>query len=265
MSVEEPVACPRDIDGLANSFAEAVCRKRVECCTDDYDACLTEVTKAMDAIYVNVGPAAESGTAELNCDSFDACVLAIHEARCSDWPAQTGDLGQIPVNEPACYQMVTPLVGPDEECTYHYECINGLCIGEGHTCVEYVAENAECGGDGQVCDVTSMFCNGAHRCQRRLANGVACTGDNECESGVCDLDDGGTCVAPGPNQCSYVPAALANCALASAPGSNSPVGLSWLAALAGAGLVLGRRRRGRHGSSVRPAQHRPASERLGCA
>ena len=242
MPVEEPVACPSNIDRLANSFAEAVCRKRVECCTDDYDTCLAEVTKAVDAIYVDVSSAVERGTAELNCDMFDACLLAIHEAQCSDWPTQTGDLGQIPVNEPACHQMVTPLIPADQACTYHFECINGLCSGDDDTCIEYVAENGVCGGDGQVCDVTSMFCNGAHRCQRRMANGVACTGNAECESGLCDIDDSGMCVAPGPDMCSYVPSAPATCALASTPGGNTPNGLPWLAAFTGAGFVLGRRR-----------------------
>lgn len=239
---EDPVACPSSVDGLADSFAEAVCRKRVECCTDDYDTCLTEVTEAMDATYVDASAAVERGTAELDCDMFDACSLAIHEAACDDWPAQTGELGQIPVNEPACHRMVTPLIPADQACTYNYECINGLCSRDAGTCVEYVAENGACGGDGQVCDVTSMFCNGAHRCQKRLAKGVACTVNGECESGVCDIDDSGMCVAPGPDMCSYVPSAPPNCALASTPGGNAPKGLPWLAALSGIGFAFGRRR-----------------------
>ena len=237
----EPVACPSEIDGLADAFAAAVCRKRVECCTDDYDTCLTEVTEAMDAIYPDASAAVEAGTAELDCDMFDTCSAAIHEAECADWPAQTGDLGEIPVNEPACHQMVKPLIPAEDACTYHYECIDGLCVED--ACLEYVAENAACDGNNQICDPRTMFCNDGDLCQRRLANGVACTTDAECQSGLCDTDDTGMCVAPGPDMCEYVPSAPATCAITSTASSNAPGGLPWLVALTGLGVVATRRRR----------------------
>src|SRR5690606_25873279 len=164
----QPVACPDQIDGLAEAFAEAVCRKRTECCTDDdYETCLTEVTAAMDMIYPDTPEAVEAGTAELDCNMFDACSAAIHEADCSDWPAQSGQVGEIPVNEPACRQMVKPLVEPEASCNYTYECINGLCAS--NACLEYVAENGDCDGQDQICDVRTMFCNDGDKCQQRLA------------------------------------------------------------------------------------------------
>src|SRR5690606_4574741 len=106
-----PVACPSNIGDLAEAFAEAVCRKRVECCTDDYDSCITEVVSALDEdLYPEPEAAVEAGTAELNCTAFDSCSAAIDAADCADWPLQTGTYGGIPVDEPACRQMVTPLI-----------------------------------------------------------------------------------------------------------------------------------------------------------
>ncbi len=240
---DHPVACPDEVSGLSEAFAEAVCKKRVECCVDDYDTCLKEVTEAMDSIYEGVAESVDAGTASFECTAFDACAAAIDTAACEDWPYQVGDVGQIPVNEPACRQLVTPTVPADGECTYNYECINGLCASG--NCLEYVAENGACNESGAICDFGTMFCNGADRCQKLLANGVVCGDDLECESGLCDTDDTGVCIAPGKDMCEYAPSAPASCSVSN--GSPDREGSAWPLgfALAGLGVAVARRRRDR--------------------
>lgn len=237
-----PVACPEEIDGLAQAFATAVCRKRVECCDDDYETCVAEVADAMDDIYPNARAAVQEGTASLACSRFDACAAAIDAADCSEWPLQVGTLAQIPVDEPACRELVTPRVPAGEACSANYECIDGACSSDDGVCHAYAAENAPC--EAALCELPTMFCNAAGVCQRRLENGVTCTDDNHCESGLCDADDSGVCVAPGPNQCRYVPAAPATCSLSGVPGgsSSSSVPLLMLVALAASGLLRRRPR-----------------------
>jgi hypothetical protein len=237
----EPAACPSAAEDLAEAFAEAVCKKRGECCDDDYEVCITEVTEAMDAIYVSLPEGVAEGTSALDCDSFDACAVAIAEADCADWPAQVGGFAEIPVDEPACRKTVTPLLEPEQACSYNYECAGGFCY-DG-VCRAFVSENEEC--RDELCDVT-MFCNPGGLCQKRLGNGVACTENGQCESGVCDE---GSCVAPGPELCEYVPAAPATCSVSTVTNLGRARG-GWPLVLSlwgfGAALVRRRRRKPAH-------------------
>lgn len=227
--------CP-SAENLAEGFAEAVCQKRGECCDDDYEVCITEVTDALDAIYVDLADAIEAGTAELDCESYRACTAAVLSAECSDWPLQTGDLAEIPVDEPRCRQMVTPAVAAGEECSWNYECQAGACRAEDGLCYAFARENESC--EDMLCDLPTHFCNGAGLCQKRLGDGVSCTDAEECQSRVCDLEGSGTCVAPGPDACQYVPSAPATCSLR--PHGQSGGRVTLLAALAGLLLLLGR-------------------------
>ncbi|HLV64878.1 MAG TPA: hypothetical protein VKY73_03665 [Polyangiaceae bacterium] len=232
-----PVACPSDPGELAEAFAEAVCQKRVDCCSDDYEECLKDVIEATDAIYVDLATAVDGETAELDCDNFELCVGAIAEAECSEWPAQVGQYGAIPVNEPACWQMVTPLVETGEACSYNYECVDGVCSESEGECVALAGEDESC--EDAVCDLRTTFCNADEVCERRYENGEACSQDLECQSGVCDAEDG-ICVAPGSAECSYVPEAPASCSVVGVPGGAR--GTSALLLFAGVVGLAGARR-----------------------
>jgi hypothetical protein len=222
-----PAACPADSGELANAFASVVCAKRAECCRDDTADCLAEVSRAMDEIYVELAQSVQSGTASLACARFDACARAIADASCGDWPLQSGSLAEIPVDEPACRELVTPLLRDGEACRWNYECDHGFCYAEDGLCHAYAAENEPC--TDTLCELPTAFCNAAGLCQRRLENGVSCADHSECQSGRCDADGTGSCVAPGPDACRYVPAAPASCAVSSAPGrSRRDAVLFWL-------------------------------------
>jgi hypothetical protein len=244
-STGDPVACPADIMNVSTALAEAICDKRTECCEGDQDDCVTEVVAAIDASYPDLGESDDADTASLNCGAFDACALAIHEASCDEWPLQAGELGGLPVDEPECLAIITPKIADGDECTYNYECIDGLCrVPEDEAqgeCSEFSNLNASC-EDGLECDPATMFCNDAHVCQARLPNGATCTANGQCESRICDVEASGECLAPGPDQCEYVPNGAAHCALGGAPGSGkAPCGL-FVTALAGLGVSLARRR-----------------------
>jgi len=244
------VVCPANITNVFTALAEAICEKRTECCEDEQDSCISDVAAALDAVYPELDVSEEADTASLNCDAFDACALAIHEAPCDEWPLQSGELGGLPVDETECLAIITPAISDGDACRYNYECVNGLCrVPEDETegtCAQFVNLNAEC-EDGLACDPATMFCNSAQVCQARLPNGATCTENGQCESRICDADEG-ECIAPGPDECEYVPNGAAHCAIAAAPGSGTtPYGL----AMAFAGLVVSfaRRRRGRRWAS----------------
>ena len=171
-----PITCPDDIEDMPRAMAEAICWKRVECCVTNVDTCITEVLDVLSGIYLDLDEAEEAETAALNCNAFDTCTLAIHEASCDDWPFQSGSLGGIPVDEPACLEIITPTATDGEECRYNYECVDGLCrvpetesVG---TCDEFANINDSC---DDVCNPVTMFCNDANLCQERLPNGARCT------------------------------------------------------------------------------------------
>lgn len=251
-NTDEPVMCPTSITNVSQSLSEAICARRTECCEDDQDTCQSEVTAALDAIYPDLNATNKAGTASLDCDAFDACALAIHRASCDEWPLQTGELGGLPVDEAACLAIITPTIDDGDDCRYNYECVNGLCrVPEDETegtCSEFARLGASC--EDKVCDPTTMFCNESQVCETRLSDGATCTSSSQCKSRLCDADEGdeeskGECIAPGPEECAYVPNGAAHCAIGHGPGSSStPYGLL-AATLAGLWASGARRRRAR--------------------
>ena len=218
-------SCPGRVGDLNAELANAICDKRADCCPGDRRSdCLAEVLDALD-FFPDLTDAEAAGSAELDCHAVDECLGAIEAAACEDWPFQTSDndqFGAVPVNEPACYAMVQPKLEADARCRYNYECIHGLCLNASDdargTCVEYVGLNHECGGDsGGSCDPASMFCNSGGKCQAYLPIGTSCTAHDQCETRLCDLEDTGECIAPGVDQCRFVPLSSAHCAFVPAP------------------------------------------------
>lgn len=232
------VPCPTDETLLAEAFAEAVCSKRGDCCDDDYEVCIVEVTEAFDAIYVDLDDAVPDGSASVDCGAFAACASAIERASCDEWPAQVGGLAEIPVDVPECRKLVTPGLESGDACDWNYQCRDGFCQSEDGLCYDFAKENESC--EEALCSLPTHFCNAAGLCQRRLENGVACNVPSECQSGVCAPEDAGVCMAPGPSECKYVPAAPAACALR-APRAASG---GWLLVVAGLTLASAARRRG---------------------
>lgn len=241
----DPVACPADITDVPAALAEAICRKRTDCCEGDQDTCLSEVVLALDAIYPDLDVSEQKETAALSCTAFDACALAIHGASCEKWPLQSGQVGGLPVDEPQCLAVITPSTAAGDDCSYNYECINGLCrVPEGEsegTCSEFANLGASC-DDALACDPTTMFCNAAQVCQTRLPDLATCTESGQCESRICDLE-AGECIPPGADECEYVPNGTAHCAVGRAPGSGSTHYGLLAAILAGVGVSLARRQR----------------------
>ena len=245
-ATDEPVACPADIDKMPTAIAESICQKRVDCCENDFAPCMAEVVAALGAIYPELAEAEEAETASLDCDAFDACARAIHEASCNEWPLQAGELGGLPVDEPACLALITPALADGDDCRYNYQCVNGLCrVAENET-IGSCDEFGEVGGSCNApCDPVTMFCDDANVCQARLPNGASCTENRQCESRVCDVDGSDECIAPGPDECEYLPNGAAHCAIAGAPGSqHAPAGVLGLLILAGVGVGARRRRNG---------------------
>ena len=238
----EPIACPHDLRAIPDRVAQAICAKRMQCCTDDIDTCMTEVRGALEDIYPNLPSNDETETVARDCDAFDACALALHEARCDAWPSQSNALGALPVDEPACLEILTPKVPNGEECRYNYECMGGVCrVPEGETvgtCDAYAAVGGPC---DDSCDPTRMYCDSSNTCQPRLPNGADCTEGDECESRRCN--DSGKCIPPRPHECHYLPLGSAHCAVGGAArGRHAPAGSATLLALAGLGLCVARRR-----------------------
>jgi len=239
----EPIACPHDLQAIPDRIAEAICAKRMQCCIDDIDTCMTEVRGALEEIYPNLPANDETETVSSNCDAFDACALALHEAKCDAWPFQQSWLGGLPVDEPACLEIFTPKVRDGEACSYNYECIDGICrVDEGDTvgtCDGYAPVGGAC---DDMCDLVTMFCDSSNTCQLRLPDGDDCTESDQCESRECD-GEVGKCITPEPHRCRYVPDGAAHCAIGGAArGGRAPAGSATLLALAGLGLCLARRR-----------------------
>jgi hypothetical protein len=229
--------CPAAIADFPTVYAEAVCRKRVECCQDTTDACMTELSAAMDEIFPDLAEAGQDGTATASCSSLELCVAAIDAADCADWPKELGTTYGLPVAEPACRGFIKGTVAPTDECSSTYQCDNGLCNdgdgagGAGATCLALVADGQPCSGNN-ICNFATSYCNAdTDLCAPRLANGVACTASSQCQSRICDTADTDTCVAPSAAQCEYVPE---GCSLGRRPVKDS---LGW--SLVAIALVLG--------------------------
>lgn len=237
--------CPDSIADFPTVFADAVCRKRVECCQNDTETCMTELSAAMDDIFPDLAQAGQDGTATASCSALEQCVAAIDAADCADWPKELGTLYGLPVDEPACRGIVKGTLAPAAECRGTYECNNGFCGdgdgagGAGTTCVAMVADGQPCGQN--ICNLATSYCAANAMCAPRLANGADCTAAGDCQSRICDTANTDKCVAPAAAQCEYVPE---GCSLGRRPVRDSR---GW--PLLVATLVLGaaarrRRRRG---------------------
>jgi hypothetical protein len=196
--------CPATIDKYPDVFAQAVCEKRVDCCTSDMDTCMKEEGDALATILPDLLKSKQDGIVAANCAALDKCVAAIKAAKCEDWPTETGELYGIPVNEPACRQWIQPKLQPLDACSSHYQCVDGYCNTNTKKCVAFADDGESCAT--LLCASSVSYCNADKKCAPRLANGEKCTAKGQCQSRICDVGGTDTCIAPAAKQCEYVPA-----------------------------------------------------------
>jgi hypothetical protein len=240
--------CPASVADFPSVFAEAVCRKRVECCDNNTtQTCMAEVGAALDEIFPDLAQAVQDGSVQASCSALDVCIAAIDAADCADFPKELGMLYGVPVDEPACRSFLKGTVAPTDECSSTYQCNNGFCSdgdgagGAGTTCVALVADGQPCDNDS-ICNLSTSYC-ATGMCTPRLANGETCTAAAQCQSRVCDTADTDTCVAPSAAQCEYVPE---GCSFSGRPVRDS---LGWSALIVALVLGAGTRRRRHRGLS----------------
>lgn len=236
--------CPENIEDFPKLYAEAICRKRVQCCANDAEACLTEVSQALAELYPDLAKSEQDGSAERNCSALEQCVAAVDAAACSAWPLEVPMVFGVPAGEPACRNIIKGKLAASVECSSTYQCDNGFCL-PGETeqdpahCYPLTADGQSCSEASSLCNLATSYCNEEDKCAARLPNGAACTSVDECMSRRCDTVDTHKCLAPAENQCEFVPQA---CSLGRGPVRDS---LAWPLLVMGLVLGAGARRRSR--------------------
>jgi hypothetical protein len=208
------------LDNLGIALGEASCEKTFECCN------ATEIMEEFDGVEVNGQPitteaqceafvgglatgflvpglkaSVEAGRAEYDGDAAAACMAVLREASCSTFSMEDA----IVLEGTGCEQFIIPKVAQGGACTQDYECTTDNCVGAttepggastdgacqpkntaGQTCMfDSCADGLFCGFDPN----TSMS-----TCQALKADGMTCSGDDECTSDNCE----GTCMTPPP-------------------------------------------------------------------
>jgi hypothetical protein len=231
--------CPESILDYPKLYAEAICRKRVQCCANDTETCMKEVSDGLALLYPDLDKSEQEGSAEANCPALEACITAVDAAECSDWPLEMPILYGVPAGEPACRNIIKGKIGATKPCASTYQCNNGFCSEEpAGTCIGFIADGQPC-TDDSFCNLATSFCNASNLCAPRKQNGEVCTSGDDCQSRRCDTQDSGKCLAPPSKECAFVPKA---CSFGRAPLRD---GLAWPLLMAGLALGVGTRRRAR--------------------
>lgn len=234
--------CPESVEDFPKLYAQAICKKRVACCTgDDQETCMKQVSEALAKnIYPDLAKAAQDGAVEANCPALEQCVAAIEAADCSEWPLEMPVLYGVPAGEPACRDIIKGKLAPNEACTSNYQCDFGACVGEeAPVCYALAKDGEACDNEAKLCNLATSYCGPANQCVPRLPNGAACENIDQCLSRRCDTVDSHKCLAPAPKDCKFVPKA---CSMA--PG-HVPGSVAWPLVVVGLALTAGARRRRR--------------------
>jgi MYXO-CTERM domain-containing protein len=264
------ITCPT-ADTLPNVWGDIICAKNADCCpTSDTATCTTRARAGINNLYPALPASVTANTAEINCDDFIACMTAINNASCMDWPKEIGsDNFGIPVNEPKCRTFIrgrvtsgTGTAGPTANCSQDYQCNNGHCddpdgptTAQALQCITFKGTGQNClatpdevGEANLACNPTTHFCQGSSGntqgiCIARFENGANCTGPAECQSRQCASTTAASqCVKP--LTCEYIPQPPpSTCSVANVGSQKSSLG--WLAVGAAALAFAGTRRRRR--------------------
>jgi hypothetical protein len=198
--------------GHETSFGEelaiAACDKLFECCNApdlvervgnapivDYAGCHILYSALWRAGYEPILRESEAaGRLTVDRSRFDGCIGAIRAQSCADFSASVGITG--------CEEAFVPKVEAGGACSIDIECTTGSCeiptgASEG-SCVQappLAGLNEPC-ASGDDCE-SGLYCTAA-ACAMKKADGGACSGNDECQSGVCVGD------SQGPGQCGTV-------------------------------------------------------------
>ncbi len=191
-------ACsPKKINGVAcaanNECLNGKCNLQdgVCCnsdCTGSCEACVTAKTGLPNglcaAVSGNTDPDNECATEPANtCGTTGNCNGLWPNPQCIQWSFGT--------------QCIPPI------CVAGLQTTAGTCDGLGNcgvgittACSPYTCNDtntacrSNCGNDGHC--VTGYFCDGGS-CTLKKNNGIGCSADNQCVSGICNLQDGVCC------------------------------------------------------------------------
>jgi len=195
--------------GLASALAEASCNKHEECCTAEefMDATLgSENAAECKAVLTGFGSlltnvlddSIEAGRVIYHPDRMEDCLAAIDALSCAEFK----DNGEI--NDSRCEDPFEGQVADGGECANDFDCVSNYCSGdsmdfEGNLTFGVCADDPVAGlpcDEGRCAD--SAFCDfETDLCEALLADGEACTSDNQCKSEECDTTTSspGSCVA----------------------------------------------------------------------
>lgn len=233
--------CPESLVDYPKLYAEAICRKRVQCCADQTDTCIAQVSEGLAKVYPELAKSEQEGTAVANCQALEQCLAAVDAAECSAWPLEMAVIYGVPAGEPACRDIIKGKLTATKPCASTYQCDNGICAGDPTTtCIALAADGETCGGDA-ICNLATSYCSASSsKCVPREPNGAACASGDECMSRRCDTQDTKKCLAPASDQCKFVPEQA--CSFGRGPLRNN---LAWSLLVMGLALGVAVRRRSR--------------------
>jgi hypothetical protein len=183
------------LDQLADELAQAFCHKAFTCCTTaerqtntatsaDEAACRTTVAPQLGADISANQSAIAAGTMVYHPEKARACLDVVAALSCPDW----GGDDRL-TRFPECNQMWEGKVAPGGACTRNQECIGGACsnISGPFACVGLPGLGEPCPtGNCQLGIACAQDASGLPtKCVALQANGVACSGDEDCASNNC--------------------------------------------------------------------------------
>jgi hypothetical protein len=243
-------SCPTDSGSLSSMMANAICERNIACCSTSKTLlqCESELNSRILTtanLYRNLADSLMNGRSAINCGALEACLTSINGTTCADWPFANNSLDAIPVDDPNCFSVVTPLVATTGTCLENYECIGGYCHSD-TMCHAYAGTGSNCSSDpDQQCNPKTSYCDASNHCQLKGGVGTTCSANVQCKTWQCGNGAAGAAgSAGGPSMCEK----QTTCYFGPAPGcsvpargSKAPGGLAWVS-LAAIAVALGRRK-----------------------
>ena len=185
------------IDDLGTEYAKAICTAQSECFGPLFAAfigteanCQAMMKASFEDSSLQVLKASiAAGRVKYDGTKVAACVASIASMACTPNPN----------NSDACQGVFNGQVAVDGQCHSDVDCAgNGYCLTQEcpGKCQLYVGAGESC--EPARCD-DGLYCGEGNKCTATLADGEACTDDDQCKSDNCDNDDGkdGVCSKAG--------------------------------------------------------------------
>lgn len=171
----------------ASDLADSYCDRVFECCTgdehgyQDEDHCNeSSVGNLFGLTGDELVDAQESGTVDVDDDSFPACRDNIGEMSCQEFDGTVRQRQELE----GCRDVITPQQHSGDSCQRDWECISGFC-GSDETCENFAQEGESC--QERFCE-EGTYCDD-DECVSKLENGQDCNHDDHCLSGNCADQD----------------------------------------------------------------------------